>query len=308
MVESERHWSKVGEAGTILGMKLLLLIYRLLGRKGFKLLLLPVMSYYYFFKKEAREASKQYLDQLRPFLANEKSGSLSSFNHFLMFGEVLLDKILVWMGDIRREDVVFEMPTVLEKIDNSHKGGVIIVSHLGNTEVCSALAHQIPDIRLTLLMYTEHAQKFNAMIKKVSSGAQIEILQVTDISPATAMVLSERIEAGEYIVIAGDRTPVTGLERVSKVRFLGKKAPLPQGAFILGSLLKCPVYLMFCLKEQAQYHIYVELFSPLLKFHRKEREVEINSCVQRYADRLEYYCLKAPLQWFNFFPFWGDEP
>jgi predicted LPLAT superfamily acyltransferase len=31
---------------------------------------------------------------------------------------------------------------------------------------------------------------------------------------------------------------------------------------------------------------------------------------QRYADRLAHYCLQAPQQWFNFYPFWksDDEP
>ncbi|MCZ6798656.1 MAG: glycosyltransferase family 2 protein, partial [Gammaproteobacteria bacterium] len=85
-------------------------------------------------------------------------------------------------------------------------------------------------------------------------------------------------------------------------------APFPQGSFILAGLLKCPVYLMFCLKQQAQYHVYFELFTEYLKFSdRKERLQTLNNAVQAYASRLEYYCLKAPMQWFNFFPFWSDD-
>jgi predicted LPLAT superfamily acyltransferase len=26
--------------------------------------------------------------------------------------------------------------------------------------------------------------------------------------------------------------------------------------------------------------------------------------IQNYAERLQYFCLKEPLQWFNFFDFW----
>ena len=37
-----------------------------------------------------------------------------------MFGEIMLDKLLVWMGRIRKEDVVFENPSVIDSID-SHK-------------------------------------------------------------------------------------------------------------------------------------------------------------------------------------------
>ncbi|SIS40250.1 hypothetical protein [Neptunomonas antarctica] len=307
MSEPVKHWSKIGETGTLLGMKILLAVYRIFGRRGFRVLLFPVMSYYYLTQKKARDASRQYLNKLSLYTQTpEAENNLSTFQHFLMFGEVLLDKFLVWMGHIRREDVIFETPDAFEKIDSSNRGGIIIVSHLGNTEVCSALAHQLPDIRLTVLVYTQHAEKFNALMKKVNNSARIEMLQVTEMTPATAMLLSERVEAGEFIVIAGDRTPVTGHARTSRVSFLGSPALMPQGAFILSGLLKCPVYLMFCLKQQAHYHIYLEHFTEQLRFSRKERPTAIQDAVQRYAARLEHYSLIAPLQWFNFFPFWAD--
>lgn len=306
MAEPSTHWSKIGETGTLLGMKILLQAYRLFGRFGFRIILFPVMSYYYLSQKKARQASAEYLSKLSQTQPAEKPASLSSFQHFLMFGEILLDKFLVWMGHIRREDVIFETPAAFEQIDNSTRGGIIIVSHLGNTEVCSALAHQLPNIRMTVLVYTQHAEKFNSLMKKVNSSARIEMLQVTDMSPATAMMLSERVAAGEFIVIAGDRTPVTGQTRVSRVDFLGSPALLPQGAFILSGLLKCPVYLMFCLKQQAHYHIYLEHFTEQLNFGRKDRQKNLQKAVQDYAIRLEHYCRIAPLQWFNFFPFWAD--
>jgi predicted LPLAT superfamily acyltransferase len=37
---------------------------------------------------------------------------------------------------------------------------------------------------------------------------------------------------------------------------------------------------------------------------RREREQAIAHHAARYAARLEYFCRKAPLQWFNFFDFW----
>jgi predicted LPLAT superfamily acyltransferase len=303
------HWSKVGESGVLIGMKFLLLVYRVFGRLGFRVCLYPVMSYYYLFRKEARQASEQYLRKIRPLLPKEQQTSLSSFRHFLMFGEILMDKLLVWMGRIRKEDVVFETPDTIKEIEINRRGGIIIATHLGNFEICSALANQLPDMQLTILVYTQHAVKFNTLMKRVAGNTDVEVMQVTDVSPATAMLFSERVNAGGYIVIAGDRTPVTGQERVSTVNFLGGLAPFPQGAFILAGLLKCPVYLMFCLKQQSQYHMYIEKFTDGLKFHdRKQRLRTLNNAVQEFADRLEHYCLKAPLQWFNFFPFWsGDQ-
>jgi predicted LPLAT superfamily acyltransferase len=292
----------------LIGMRLLLLVYRIFGRRAFSICLFPVMCYYYLLRKEARQASTQYLHRIRPLLPPGQRESLTPLRHFLMFGEILLDKLLVWMGHITRDDVVFEKPDMIKRLDQSRKGGIIVVSHLGNFEICNALANEIPGMRLTVLVYTRHAGKFNTLLKRVAGDVDIEILQVTDISPATVMMFAQRISEGGYIVIAGDRTPVSGQGRVSEVEFLGDPAPFPQGPFILAGLLKCPVYLMFCLKQQAQYHIYVESFGEDLKFHdRKAREQNLQTAIQKYAARLEYYCTRAPLQWFNFSSFWSRE-
>lgn len=305
MAKSHPHWSRISETGTVVGIKILLAVYKVFGRWGFRVFLYPVIAYYYLGQATARQASHEYLHRLRPFVTLNQYRSLSSFKHFLMFGEILLDKFLVWMDEIQLEDVVFETPQSFERIDNSEKGGVIVVSHLGNMEVCSALVQQFPDLKLTILGFTQHAVKFNALMNKTSDRASIELLQVTDITPEVAMRLSERIDEGGYIIIAGDRTPVTGDGRVSEVSFLGKIASLPQGAFILAGLLKCPIYFMFCLKQQEQYHIYLELFSERLAFSRKDRHFQVTEAVQSYAYRLEYYCIKTPLQWFNFYSFWN---
>ncbi|MDE8601682.1 lipid A biosynthesis acyltransferase [Marinomonas sp. RSW2] len=307
MDNQPKHWSTITETGTVVGMRILLMCYRLFGHKGFRLLLAPVILYFYFRKHATRAASKEYLQKITPFLPEHKRKKLTPFRHFWMFGEVLLDKFLVWMGRIKPQDVVFETPDTFQKIEASKLGGIIVVSHLGNTEICSALAHQLPDIKVTMLVYTQHAKKFNKMLQRTNANAAINLIQVTDMSPATAMILSERVAAGEFIVIAGDRTPVNNGGRVSIVDFLGAQAALPQGAFILASLLRCPVYLMFCLKQDSAYHIYMETFSDKLSFARKEREQKLEEAVTLYAKRLEYYCQLAPLQWFNFFPFWHVE-
>lgn len=304
MADNTRHWASIGEAGTLLGMKSLLLAYRLFGRAGFRVFLFPVMSYFYLTRRASRQASRRYLARVRRLLPAEQSGGLTPFRHFWSFGEILLDKLLVWMGRIRYQDVVFATPETFAEVDKSRSGGIIIVSHLGNTEVCSALAHQLPDIGITMLVYTRHAEKFNRLMRQANPNATINLLQVTDMSPATAMLLSERVQAGEYVVIAGDRTPVSGGGRTSTVEFMGDPAEFPQGAFILASLLRCPVYLMFCLKESGQYHLYLDKFAESLSLPRKNRAEGLQLAVQRYADRLAEYCCRAPLQWFNFFPFW----
>ena len=307
MAKSTQHWSKIGETGSIIGMKILLSCYQLFGRNVFRLVLLPVIGYYFLSNKRARHASQDYLKKAKP-LCPKQPKELTSFRHFWTFGELLLDKFLVWMGHIQPQDVAFHNQATMQHMEQRQKGGIIVVSHLGNTEICSALAHQMPNVKVTMLVYTQHAEKFNRMLKQANASANIRMMQVTDMSPATAMTLSERVEEGEFIVIAGDRTPVQSNARTTVVPFLQQPAPFPQGAFILANLLKCPVYLMFCLKQEAKYHIYIELFAEQLTAPRKARDQLLNNAVYDYAKRLEHYCLMQPLQWFNFYDFWHIEP
>jgi len=42
----------------------------------------------------------------------------------------------------------------------------------------------------------------------------------------------------------------------------------------------------------------------MIKFPKKTREQDMQQVIQHYAECLQTYCLKEPLQWFNFFDFW----
>ena len=86
---------------------------------------------------------------------------------------------------------------------------------------------------------------------------------------------------------------------------MGKPAAFPKGAFILAGLLECPVFLLFCIKQQQQYRIFLEPFSNNMVMPRRQREALLKDHITRYAKRLEHYALNTPLQWFNFFDFWS---
>ena len=37
------------------------------------------------------------------------------------------------------------------------------------------------------------------------------------------------------------------------------------------------------------------------------RSEEMRGLMETFARRLEYYCAKAPFQWFNFYDYWDEE-
>ncbi len=311
MSNQPQHWSQVQEAGALFGIKTLFWIYRLFGRPLLLIVMSPVVLYFFALRPGSRHASLEYLTHLHAFEPQQPRPTLwLSLRHFFSFAECLVDKIAAWSGKITLQDIqITGHQQLIDRLAEG-KGGVIIASHLGNLEVCRVLAEANPLLRLTILVHTRHAQKFNQLAKKLDPEGNIALLQVTDFSAATAIMLNDKVMAGEFIAIAGDRTSV-GAAQADKnntpVEFLGDSALFPEGAHLLAGMLRCPLYMMFCLKQQGHYHIYFELLEAMPRIPRKARKEVLQSLAQRYAVRLQHYCLQAPLQWYNFYPFWQQK-
>jgi len=304
------HWAEMGEYSLVWGMRLLLWIYRFGGRPIVQCFLYPVVAYYWLVNRRGRAASRDYLRRVAGFSADLQvsGGLLDSFRHFMTFAEAILDKLAAWAGMIALGDVECLGREALQSWLERGQGVLLLGSHLGNLEVCRVLANLKKDIRINVLVHTRHAEKFSELLSYYNDASRLNLIQVTEISAATSMRLADKIDQGEIVIVAADRTPpVNNQYRVAEADFLGAKAFFPEGPFILASLLKCPVLTVFCLKRRGKYVIYFDPFSGGLKLPRKQREQALQETIQRYANRLQAYCLQEPLQWFNFYPFWHKE-
>ncbi|MGB1320832.1 MAG: glycosyltransferase family 2 protein [Vibrio gallaecicus] len=308
---NEPHWSRTQERGTVLGIKLLLAIYTLLGRKVFNVILRLVMRYYHLTGTRARTASEQYLFQLKAYAEQqniELPKDLTSYNHLLSFGHTMLDKLAAWKGDFSVENLSIHGQDQFESMVENKQGVLILGSHLGNIELCRALGRRHSHIKINALVFTEHAERFNSVMKAVNPSSDLNLIQVSSMGPDTAILLQQKLEQGEWIVIVGDRTSTSKESRSVWANFLGKEAPFPQGPFMLASVLKAPVFLLFGLRDdnktKPHFNVYFEHFSDKIVLPRKTREQSLQEVVQQYANRLQHYTLKAPLQWYNFFNFW----
>src|SRR5690606_11408671 len=90
------------------------------------------------------------------------------------------------------------------------QGGIIATAHMGCLERMQMSARWREGLRVTILVHTAHAQRFNEMLGRLNPAATVRLLQVTEFSPAMAMRLAERVAAGEFVAIAADRVPVSG--------------------------------------------------------------------------------------------------
>lgn len=311
--QRRQHWAQRQEVKGLWGMRFMLLIYQFFGRTVFSVLLYPVVAVYWLLARDSRLASQQWLARVRRvYQQNDQQPPperLNSYRHFLRFANAMLDKIASWRGELRLgKQVVFAPGSEQILTSNIGRGMVLLASHLGDAEVCRALAQHLNQQTITALVFHQNARNFKRVMEQLAPQAAVNLLPVSSIGPDTAMLLKQRIDNGEWVAIVGDRIAVNpqrdGHWHVSWSEFMEKPAPFPQGPFILTALLRCPVTLLFALRQQKQLRIYCEPFARVLELPRADRQQALQQVVDRYAARLQHYALLSPLDWFNFFDFW----
>ncbi|HXA93852.1 MAG TPA: hypothetical protein VNU73_11420 [Steroidobacteraceae bacterium] len=301
-------WATARERGALFMMRLMVAALKLLWRPATVPFAHLATLYFFTFGRRARAISRDYLQRVarRYPESGLRPDAWCVYRHFSAFTYAILDKLDAWSGRLDYGKVTFEGHDALAAAATSGRGVLVIGSHLGNLEVCRALASLNRRVRLNVLVHTRHAAYFTQILR-MAGASDLELVQVTELGAATALMLAERITRGEWVVITGDRVPVHG-GRTVDVRFLGGIAPLPVGPYVLAALLGCPVHLLFCLRRSGRNHVYSEPFAQRISWQRSERDAVIASSAQRFAERLEHYIGIEPLQWFNFYPFWRDEP
>jgi len=294
-----RHWAAINEATCVAGMRLLFWVCRTFGRWPFRAVLYPVLLWYVATQPRARRASSAYLTR-----AGMPSGVVGVLRHFGAFAETILDKMLLWGGGFEFGRVRLHGAEVLLERARQGRGTLLVCAHLGNLDLCRALSLRTPGLRVTVLVHTKHAQAFNDVLAQLDPNSRLNLMQVTDMDAAMAMALSERIGRGEFVVIAGDRVPVSDRPRVALAPFLGRTAAFPVGPYVMAAVLGCPLYAMFATRAGGRYDVHFEPLREQVVLPRRARAEALAQLAADYAARLEHHARRAPLEWFNFYDFW----
>ncbi len=302
------------EAGTLTGMRLVYLLYRVFGRWIFSAIMYPVALYFVLSRRDQRQASLQYLRahyRKKPRYWRVRPNYFHVLLHFKSFSEVVLDKLLGWLVEINESDFVLTSPRQIDELMADERGQLIIGSHFGNLEFCRGFMHRYRSKVINILLYDKHAGNFVKMMQKQNQDSRLNVFQVDEFDVSTIMMLKDKLDAGEWVFIAGDRIPLSGLARTVNVDFMGQPAPLPIGPYMLAKALACPVKMMFAYRHKPAGNKVVFDVTPLcdkLIVSRKSRDADIQRYAQQFADKLESHCLDAPYQWFNFYDFWQTMP
>lgn len=310
------HWSGIAEAGTLFGLQFLRFVHQLLGRWVVSLCLVPTVAYFMLFRKHSRRASQDFLRThyaRYPEYWRKAPTWLDSAKHFYVFAETVVDKLLSWFIDIDADDFIIQHPDRIEELMLDKRGQLIIGSHMGNLEYCRGFMHRYKDKVINILVHDKHSQNYNTIMQQLNPDSRLNVFQVAEFDVPTMLTIKAKIEAGEWVFIAGDRSPLSGVERTVEVSFMGRMAQLPIGPYMLARGLGCPVKLMFSYCDYLstselgkKVHFEVISFSDKLVFARGDKQVQLQAYAQKFANALESQCAKAPFQWFNFYDFWAD--
>ncbi|GHU20338.1 hypothetical protein FACS189475_09020 [Betaproteobacteria bacterium] len=311
--KEKTHWTEIREAGFVGGMRFLFWVYRRGGAWLFRAFLFVVMLWFFATRRLARRASLEYLRRLH----RESGGATpaptrrNSFRHFMNFADVILDKFLAFSGELENIPCHIEGRETLLSLAREKRGALLVTAHLGNLELCRRLHYSLPSDcpppRLTVLTHTRHAESFNRMLRWLDPSHTFDLVQVTSLTPATAMLLSERIAAGGLVAIAGDRVPVApGNATFATLEhpFLGAPAHFPIGPYVLAAALGCPVFMLFSARRDGDFFVGLRFLAERIVLPRRARRAAIVPYLSAYVAALTEECRKNPLQWFNFFPFW----
>jgi predicted LPLAT superfamily acyltransferase len=298
-VTAPSSWLTQRERGTLFWITLSFRLAVLVGRRPMRLGVAAVALWYRLFDRAVVRASRDWLARVH----GRRSGFRATYRHLRTFAQVTLDRAFLFSRHIDALRFTTTGDQLLRQQVRSGRGAVLLGAHLGSYEAMRAAAF-VEDVPIHVVGYFRNAAMINALLQRLSPQSSERIIHLGDDPVGVMSRVRGRIDAGELVALLGDRVGLN--ERVVPASFFGAEAAFPAGPFLLASLLRCPVYLVFGLYfEPNHYDLHCERFADRIELPRRDRQQHLQTYVQRYAARLEDYCRRAPDNWFNFFDFWS---
>lgn len=284
--------------GGVLGYKIFVWTLKYLGISFAYFLLCFVVSYFILSSGKAFKAIFSYFHQILRY--GRFRSLFSIYKNYYIFGQILLDKIAILAGFQGKFTFDFEGEEYLRKME---RGGLLISAHVGNWEIAGNLLKRL-EKKIHILLFDAEHQQIKGYMSEVLTNRSVDFIVIRD-DFSHLLEIKQALTNGEIIAMHGDRF-IEGNKTV-KVDFMGKPASFPTGPVNMAAKFRVPVSYVFAVKEtKNHYHFYA---TPLHQIEYSgnliRREQALRSAVEKYVVALEKVVMKYPLQWFNYYDFWG---
>lgn len=221
----------------------------------------------------------------------------SVYRNYYVFGQVLIDKVIVMSGLSNKFTFEFEGEQYLREITAAGKGGIMLSAHLGNWEVAGHLFTRL-QTRINIVMFDGEHERIKKYLSSVTGERNVNIIVIKD-DLSHIYAINEALSNQELVCMHADRF-LAGNKTVNAT-FMGQEASFPAGPFLLAATFRVPVSLVFAFKEtNTHYHLYA---TPPREYHGRRRQ-GVELAVQDFVQELEGMVKKYPEQWFNYYDFW----
>lgn len=304
-------WTQVAEVGTVQGLRAGAWMHRRFGRRPSELALALVAAYYTARNGVARRGSRRYLVRLAATQDGRRAlqrqpGPWLVVRHLYEFAVTLYDRMVAWGGAVDTLDLRHDGTDRVFELAREQRGALLLSAHLGSLELLGFLARRYR-LKFNVVTFYRNAERVNSFFESLGES-QVRLIELDPSSVVAAFDIRACLERGEFVVILADRVP-PGPVRTAETSFLGHAARFPLSPFLLACILGCPVYLALCVRTGvAQYTSIMRPIASAGRTPRAERDKRARELLARYATLLEQTCQRHPLQWFNFYDFWENEP
>jgi predicted LPLAT superfamily acyltransferase len=283
--------------GTPLGYWIFVFICKNLGLSPAYFVLRFVALYYLFFSWSSTRNSYNYL-RLRHGYSPFRS-FLKVYRNYYIFGQTLLDKVVVMAGIENDFSYDFDGEENLRKIVEAGQGGILLSAHVGNWEAAGHLLRRL-ETRINIVMYDGEHQQIKDFLDRVTGGRNLNVILIRP-NMSHVFEMGEALRKNELICLHADRF-IEG-NKTTRKTFLGAEAQFPIGPFLLSASFRVPVSVVFAFKESGNhYHFYG---SALLVREKQEQKIDfMNRLLSNFVNELEQKVKLYPDQWFNYFNFW----
>jgi predicted LPLAT superfamily acyltransferase len=260
--------------------------------------LLRFVSFYYFLFSWNSSRHIYHFFRYRIGFGKVKS-FFRIYSNYYIFGQTLLDKIIVMAGIENKFSYDFDGEENLREMVAKGKGGILLSAHVGNWEAAGHLLKRL-NSRINIVMFDGEHQQIKSYLDEVIKGKNFNVIVIkNDMSHVYA--IGDALSRNELICLHADRF-LPGNKTVTR-NFLGAPANFPAGPFQLAAGFNVPVSIVFAMKESARhYHFFG---SPILKKYEEESKTLFSERLSEiFKNDLEQKVKMYPEQWFNYYNFW----
>lgn len=283
------------------GIRFLMWVYRYMGWRACRFVVVLIMLCAYPFLTRGRFHSREFR---RQWAAHTGKRPVSGFRHLLTFAYTLADRLACRLGLLGMERVVPRTPEVYHELCERyrHREGVFcLASHLGCFDMLRVLFEdpaQGQGGEIHVFMDTAATEQFARMQSRYASRCDMFVHSVEDFGMGLSLLLTQKLEEGAMVIIAGDRMKHVGKRTALRVPFLGREAEFPRGCFSWAAAVACPVYTFSLVERGGCYDLLVRCLS-------ESGKVPALELARRFAATLEEWTSLYPDNWFNFYSFWS---